>query len=182
MNDRGLELVRSAMAGSRDSYGLLVMDFTGFVYTMALRLTGDHHMAEDLCQDIFLKGWLRIRDLKDPGAFPGWIATLARRTCLTALEKRRRRMELQEGEADLENLNPSFPEYFDPARRILEEAMMRLTLQERELLTMCYFQEMDSVEAGEIAGLPPGTVRVYLHRARKKLYDMLKGRENELLG
>ena len=170
------------MKGNRDSYGVLVRNYTGFVYTMALRMTGDHHMAEDLCQEIFLKGWLKLEKLTDPSAFSGWISTMARRTCLNALEKRKRKMELGEEEAVLVNLNPTLPQSYDPSRRILEEAILQLPLQDRGLVTLCYFQELDSAEVAEVMGIPPGTVRVYLHRARKKLYEILKGRENELLG
>lgn len=182
MNETTRELVVSAMKGNRDSYGVLVRDYTGFVYTMALRMTGDHHMAEDLCQEVFLKGWLKISKLSEPSAFSGWISTMARRVCLNALEKRKRKMELGEEEAVLVNLNPTLPESYDPSRRILEEAILLLPLQDREIVTLCYFRELDSTEVAEVLGIPPGTVRVYLHRARKKLYEILKGRENELLG
>jgi RNA polymerase sigma factor (sigma-70 family) len=182
LNGRKQKLVESAMRGNRDSYGALVKDYTGFVYTMALRMTGDHHMAEDLCQEIFLKGWLKLGRLEEPAAFSGWISTLARRTCLNAVEKRKRRMELGEEEAVLVNLNPTLPESYDPSRVMLEEAILQLPLQDREVITLCYFQELDSSEASEVLGIPPGTVRVYLHRARKRLYELLKGRENELLG
>ncbi len=46
MTDITTKLVESALGGNRDSYGILVKNYTGFVYTMALRMTGDHHMAE----------------------------------------------------------------------------------------------------------------------------------------
>lgn len=170
------------MKGSRDSYGTLVLNYTGFVYSMALRMTGDHHMAEDLCQEAFLKGWLKLKKLSDPAAFPGWISTIARRVCLNAIEKKKRKMELGEEESVLVNLNPTFPESYDPSRRILEEAIVQLPLQDRELITLCYFRELDSGEVAEVLGIPPGTVRVYLHRARNRLKEILKGRENELLG
>lgn len=182
MNPRTLELVRAAMQGNRDSYGALVKDHTGFIYSMAFRMTGDHHLAEDACQETFLKGWLKIGDLKQPSTFSGWLATIARRTCLNMLEKRKRHMELGEEEIVLDTLNPTLPRSWDPTRKILEEAIMQLPLQDRELLTLCYFRELESPEVAEVLGIPPGTVRVYLHRARKKLHGLLKGREDEFLG
>ncbi len=170
------------MRGCGESYGALVKDFNGFVYSLALRMTGDHHMAQDVCQETFLRAWLKLKTLTEPSAFPGWISTTARRTCLNALEKRHRRMELGEDEVVLGNLNPTLPESFDPSRRILEEAILRLPLRDREIVTLCYFDQLEPAEVARVLEIPPGTVRVYLHRARKRLFDILKGRENELLG
>jgi len=50
VNEAMARLVKDAIKGDRDSYGILIKSYTGFVYTMALRMTQDHHMAEDLCQ------------------------------------------------------------------------------------------------------------------------------------
>lgn len=182
MSETTLRLVQAAIKGNRDSYGILVKNYTGFVYTMALRMTGDHHMAEDLCQDTFLKGWLKLKRLQEPAAFSGWLATIARRTCLNAVEKRNRKMEVGEEEGVLGNLNPTLPVSYDPARVILEEAVSQLSLRDRQLITLCYFQELSSTEVAEVMEIPPGTVRVYLLRARTKLKEILKERENELLG
>ena len=182
MSKTNAKLVQAAIKGNRDSYGLLVKNYTGFVYTMALRMTGDHHMAEDLCQDTFLKGWLKLKKLQEPEAFPGWIATIARRTCLNAVDKRRRKMEIGEEEAVLVNLNPTLPPSYDRSRVILEEAISKLSLRERQLITLSYFQELSSAEVAEVMEIPPGSVRVYLLRARTKLKEILKERENELLG
>ncbi len=176
------KLVQSALSGNRDSYGILVKNYTGFVYTMALRMTGDHHMAEDLCQDTFFKGWLKLKNLKEPAAFSGWIATIARRTCLNAVEKRSRKMEVGEEETVFVNLSPTLPESYDSTRVILEEAIAKLSLRDRQLITLCYFQELSSTEIAEVMEVPSSSIRVYLMRARKQLKEILKERENELLG
>lgn len=170
------------MRGNNEAYGVLVKNYTGFVYSMAFRMTGDHHFAEDICQDVFLKGWMKLSNLQDKKAFPGWISTIARRTCLNAVDKKNRKMELGEEEAVLVNLNPTMPSSWDQSRCILERAIAKLAPQERELITLCYFQELNSAEVAEVMGIPPGTIRVYLHRARLKLKELLKGTEDELLG
>jgi RNA polymerase sigma factor (sigma-70 family) len=154
VNHETVKLVRSAAGGNRDSYGTLVKNYTGFVYTMALRITGDHHLAEDLCQDIFLKGWLKLNKLREPAAFPGWISAIARRTCLNAVEKRNRKMEVGEVEAVLVNLNPTLPAVYDSSRIILERAVSQLSLRDRQLVTLCYFQELTSVEVQKLWEFP----------------------------
>jgi RNA polymerase sigma-70 factor (ECF subfamily) len=173
--------VKDAIKGNRDSYGILIKNYTGFVYTMALRMTQDHHMAEDLCQETFIKGWFKLKALKKHEAFPGWITSIARRTCLNAIDKRNRKKEIAEEECVLENLNPTLPPSYSPARVILEEAIGRLSLRDRELITLSYFEELSSNEVAEILDISAGSVRVSLMRAREKLKEILKGREDELL-
>lgn len=90
-------------------------------------------------------------------------------------------MEAGEEEIRLENVNPSMPADFDDKRRILEEAMARLALRDRQLLTLSYHRDLSSEEVGIMLGMSPGSVRVGLHRARERLCELLKGREDELL-
>ena len=180
MNDRSIQLVRASVKGDRASYDALVRDYTGFVYTMAFRMTGDHHLAEDLCQEIFIKAWMSLGKLKKHEAFPGWLATLGRRICLNAIKKRNRKKEVAEDEAEPAKVNPVMPSSFNAARVILEETVSRLSLQDRQLITLSYFEELSSAEVAGIMDLEPGTVRVYLMRAREKLRELLKGREHEL--
>ena len=180
MNNRSIRLVQESVKGDRASYGALVRDYTGFIYTMAFRMTGDHYLSEDLCQEIFLKAWLNLKKLKKLEAFPGWLAAIGRRTCLNAIDKRKRKKEVAEEEAVPASVNPVMPASFDTARVLLEEAIARLSMQERQLITLSYFEELSSGEVAEIMGLEPGTVRVYLMRAREKLRTLLKGKEHEL--
>jgi RNA polymerase sigma-70 factor (ECF subfamily) len=181
VNEATARLVKDAIKGNRDSYGILIKNYTGLIYTMALRMTQDHHMAEDLCQETFIKGWIKLKALKKHEAFPGWIATIARRTCLNAIDKRNRQREVGEEECGLENVNPTLPPSYSPARVILEEAICRLSLRDRQLITLSYFEELSSNEVAEIMDISPGSVRVSLMRAREKLKELLKGKENELL-
>ena len=180
MNDRSIHLVRASVKGDRASYDALVRDYTGFVYTMAFRMTADHHLAEDLCQEIFIKAWMSLGKLKKEEAFPGWLATIGRRICLNAIHKRNRKKEVAEEEAEPASVNPVMPPSFNATRTILEEAVAQLSLQDRQLITLSYFEELSSAEVAGIMAIPPATVRVYLMRAREKLKQKLKGREHEL--
>lgn len=180
MSDPSTHLVQEAIKGDREVYGLLVKKYAGLVYTMAFRMTADHHLAEDLSQEIFTKAWLKMERLKKPEAFPGWLVTIARRSCLNAIERRSRKNEVVEDEAVPASVNPEMPPSFDSARIILEAAIARLSLQDRQLITLSYFEELSSAEVAEIMDLEPGTVRVYLTRAREKLRNMLEGRKDEL--
>lgn len=176
------ELVSRAGEGDSRALEALVREYGGLVHSLAFRMTGDMDLAQDVCQETFTRVWLKLGTLRDPGAFPGWLASITRRLCLDELEKRNRRMESGEEEVMLENLNPRMPQEFHHKRRILEEAMMKLPVRDRQLLTLSYHRDLSSREVGRILEMSPGSVRVGLHRARERLHELLKGREDELLG
>lgn len=174
-------LVTRAREGNAEAFEALVRRYCGLVHALALRILGDAHLAEDCCQETFTRVWKKLTGLRDPEAFPGWLASIARRISLDELEKRNRRMEAGEEDIPLEHVNPTMPRGFDGKRRILEEAMARLSLRDRQLLTLCFHRDLSSEEVGILLGMSPGSVRVGLHRARERLCGLLKGREDELL-
>jgi RNA polymerase sigma-70 factor (ECF subfamily) len=75
-------LVRAAQAGDRDAFGELYTRFSRFVHGLLLARVGPADAA-DLTQDVFLRAWTRLGELRDPAAFPGWIATMAYRETLS---------------------------------------------------------------------------------------------------
>ncbi len=176
-----LGLVALARDGDSPAFEALVKEYCGLVHSLAFRMTGDAHLAEDMCQETFTRVWQKIRSLRDPEAFPGWLVSITRRICLDEMEKRNRRMEAGGEEMLLENANPTMPPGFDEKRRILEEAMALLSMRDRQLLTLSYHRDLSSDEVAIILGMSPGSVRVGLHRARERLCALLKGREDELL-
>ena len=120
-----------ARNGSSQAFEDLVKEYCGLVHSLAFRMTGDAHLAEDMSQETFTRVWQKIRTLRDPEAFPGWLASITRRICLDELEKRNRRMEAGGEELLLENANPTMPPDFDGKRRILEEAIALLPIRDR---------------------------------------------------
>ncbi len=174
-------LVTRARDGDPDAFEALVKEYCGLVHSLAFRMTGDAHLAEDMCQETFTRVWRKLAAIRDPQSFPGWLVSITRRICLDELEKRNRRMESGEDEVTLTNLNPTMPEGFDWKRRVLEEAMAKLSIRDRQLLTLSYHRDLSSDEVAIILGMSPGSVRVGLHRARERLCELLKGREDELL-
>jgi RNA polymerase sigma-70 factor (ECF subfamily) len=175
------ELAARARDGDSNAFEMLVKRYCGLIHALALRMTGDAALAQDMCQETFTRVWLKIGSLRNPSAFPGWLVSIARRICLDELERRNRRMESGEDAMPLENVNPTMPREFDEKRRILEEAMARLSMRDRQLLTLSYHRDLSSDEVATILGMSPGSVRVGLHRARERLCGLLKGREDELL-
>ena len=64
---------------------------------------------------------------------------------------------------------------------LLEQAVCRLSERDKQLITLAYWKELSLTEVGRIMGIPEPNIRVYLHRARKRLRELLRGHEDELL-
>ncbi len=174
--------VRLACEDNRQAFGRLIDDYGGLVHTLLLRMVHDRDTALDLAQDTFVKAWSRLRSLRNHASFPSWICSTARRTALDHLRRKKVRKEVSMSEE-------SFVERADERESVLsaeglallEQAVCKLSERDRQLITLAYWKELSFTDVGRIMGIPEPNVRVYLHRARKRLREYLRGHENEFL-
>jgi RNA polymerase sigma-70 factor (ECF subfamily) len=156
-------LVRAAQTGSRDAFGLLYQRFAGYVYAILVaRLSPD--AAADLVQDVFVQALERIGSLRDPAAFPGWIAAIARNRGVDALKRQPKMETIDDRHAAA---SPSPEARIDAARALA--AIRRLPDAYRETLVLRFVQGLTGPEIADITGLTPDSVRVNLHRGFKLL-------------
>jgi RNA polymerase sigma-70 factor (ECF subfamily) len=125
--------------------------------------------AEDLVQDSFLIAWQRIGELRDPGAFGGWMLAIARRL---AIDHARRSPQVVELPASLaaQAVEPSDGAFVLSVIRALPDAY-------RETLILRFVEGMTGPEIAAATGLTEGSVRVNLHRGMKKLRERLEERK-----
>lgn len=125
--------------------------------------------VDDLVQDVFLSAWRRIESLRDPAAFPGWLASIARNHATDHLRRRR---------ADAEELPDQLaaPGSDDHLARAALDAVRSLPDAYRETLVLRLVEGMTGPEIAERTGLTEGSVRVNLHRGMKLLRARLEGR------
>jgi RNA polymerase sigma-70 factor (ECF subfamily) len=121
--------------------------------------------VDDLVQDVFLVAYTRIRDLRDPAAFGGWIAAIARNRATDYLRQTREQVELP---ADLPGGDPIEAETF-----AVLEAVRALPEAYRETLLMRLVEGMSGQEIADRTALSAGSVRVNLHRGMKLLREKL---------
>lgn len=143
--------------------------------SFALSLVGNRPEAEDACQDMvvqMLKHWDKVdadRNLKS------WAFTILYRKCLDQLKKRRRFLNFfNRAAADYSELRPN-PSENRWTESISEALLSRLRPTERTCLFLWAREGYSSEEIAGIIGCSPGTVRVHLFQARKKLKKMMEG-------
>lgn len=164
--DGHVELVRAAQAGDRAAYGELYCRFARAVQAVLLaRLPRQH--VDDLVQEVFLHAMTRLRELRDPAAFGGWICTLARRR---AADHYRRRVP---ADPIMEAVSPaSSPERAAEAAAAIA-AIQELPEAYRETLALRLLAGMSGPEIAIATGLTPDSVRVNLHRGFRLLRTRL---------
>jgi RNA polymerase sigma-70 factor (ECF subfamily) len=151
-------------AGDRDAFARLYADFSRMVHAILLGRV-PRRDVDDLVQDVFVTAYTRIRELREPAAFGGWIATIARNRATDYLRQSREQVELPD---ELPGGDPIEAETFAVLKVIrgLPEAY-------RDTLLMRLVEGMTGQEIADRTGLAPGSVRVNLHRGMKLLREKL---------
>lgn len=160
-------LVRAAQAGEESAFATLYSRYARVVHGILLaRLPASE--VDDLVQEVFLTALRRLTSLREPAAFPGWLASIARNRATDHLRS-------AAPEDPLDDRFPassiSAPERAE-ARRALA-AIQALPDAYRETLTLRLVEGFTGPEIAERTGLAPGSVRVNLHRGMQMLREAL---------
>src|SRR5216117_4530367 len=171
------ELIVRAQQGDRSAHEAIINRFAPMVFRLISRFFRTREDVEDLAQDVFLKLFARIDQVRPDENFPGWLARVTVNTCYDELRKTRRRkmaMESYSPEAlGATSVAPHEPDSFGRTKL----AIQRLDPKLRIPLLLKEVEEMSVEEIARTMGLTQTNVKVRLFRARKKLQSMLGGPE-----
>lgn len=166
------EDIRRLIADGRPRVGfeLLVERYQHKVYRLALSLLREPDRAEDAAQDAFLKIWRALALYDGSAALSTWIYAIARNTILNQLRRDSyRKTEALDGE---DPAGVSATGHLTLAMDC-DAILSRLPEVSRQVMTLFYMQERSCEEVAEMLGMPVGTVKSHLHRARKQAAEML---------
>ena len=174
-----IELVRGTLAGSERAFQDLVRRYERSVYALMVRMVGDPSRAEELAQDAFVKTFTRLHTFDTGRRFSTWLLAIARNVAVDELRRRAGEREtmapggseaLAESDtADVHTASPIQLAERSEMAGVLERAVGKLRIEYRELVILRYHHELEIGEIAAITGLPPGTVKSVLYRARKEL-------------
>ncbi len=171
-------LIERSREGDQDAFRQLVERYQGAVHNLAYRMLGDPNDAEDAAQEIFMRIYRQLGRYDPSRKFSTWTLAIATNYCIDQL--RRRRMQL----VPLENIipwarsrevGPEGEAITQEARDDVQRLIMRLPEKYRAPLVLRYFEELSCAEIAEVLGMPEGTVKTQIHRARKALGKALSG-------
>ena len=180
-----LDLVQRALAGSQDAYRDLLLRYQRPVLSLIRRMVRNSSQAEDLAQEVFLKAFRALGSYDQGRKFSSWLFKIAHNTAIDQL----RRKELvtvpletpDQNEPDLVAMLPDASAE-TPAGRAerrdlaaaIEGAVASLKPLYREVVVLRYQEGLMYEEIAEVTGLPLGTVKTHLFRARKAMVAHLE--------
>jgi RNA polymerase sigma factor (sigma-70 family) len=164
--------------GDRRAFGVLVERHQSKVRTVLRRLTrGDTGLADDLAQETFLLAWRNLKNFRFEARFSTWIYRIAFNAWQSEARKRREVL-LEIGDDALAVESEAFDEMPDVASRVdLERALATLSDGERAAIAACYYADLSHEEAAAALGMPLGTVKTHVLRAKAKLKARLAGKD-----
>jgi RNA polymerase sigma-70 factor (ECF subfamily) len=163
----GSRLVRDAASGDRAAFGELYKRHARMVHGILLSRV-PFADAEDLTHDVFLSAFDKLAGLREPTAFPGWLASIARNRAVEFHRSARR-------EAGMSVAEPARRDDHDAA--FVMEAIRSLPEAYRETLVLRLVEGMTGPEIAAQTGLTDDSVRVNLSRGMKMLRERLGGKE-----
>lgn len=167
-----------AMTGDREAFAELVEAHQDEVYTLALRLTRDPHLAGDVAQEAFIKAWRALPGFRGDAAFSTW---LHRITVNTAWTLRQRVGRHQHDELGPTNDRPALVPVGDPEsagenaelRRRLDSALDGLPVGQRAVVVLKDVYGYSHEEIADALGISVSASKVRLHRAHLRLRRVL---------
>lgn len=170
--------IERVLAGETPAFSYLVERYQDMVYGLAYKMLHNAEDAEELAQDSFVKAYRSLASYRQKSKFSTWIYRITYNSCISLMRKRKlevRSLDEQNlTEKDEIRLNEQLGE-LDKAmlERLLHEAMNKLPELEQVLIQLFYFEDQKVEEISQITGLTESNVKVKIHRARKKMYDLL---------
>jgi RNA polymerase sigma-70 factor (ECF subfamily) len=154
----------------------IVDQFSAMVFRLISRFFRNREDVEDIAQDVFLKLFARIDQIKPDENFTGWLARVTVNTCYDELRKSRRRKAAMETYGPKESepyVMPPETDSYGKARHALQalDPKLRLPLVLKEV------EEMSVEEIAQAMGITQTNVKVRLFRARRKLASMLGNKQ-----
>jgi RNA polymerase sigma-70 factor (ECF subfamily) len=191
MND-GLEaseaqLIERARQGDTDAFAALVRLHERYVYNLAFRTLNNADEAADMAQEAFVRAWLALPTFRQQARLRTWLYRIVLNLCLNRLPRLRREIhDLTQDELgdSAEPVSPTrtpahHAEVSEEHIRVHRE-IDRLPAQYRLLISLRYQDELSYEEISHLLGVPVGTVKTGLFRAKARLRDALSAHMEEL--
>jgi RNA polymerase sigma-70 factor (ECF subfamily) len=173
------QLIPLAAKGDRAAFQVLVERHRMLVYRVAYQYAGNHHDADDIAQEVFLKVFRSLDRFRQDSQFTSWLYRIALNACVDH-SRRRNPADPTEDSAELLIASPATDP--DPEVRaygcelgdVVRAAVDRLPPRQRLIFTMRHFEDLKLIEIAKALGLAEGTVKRQLHAAVHRLRRLLR--------
>ena len=170
-------LMLAVKSGDPEPFALLFDRYQRRLFEFFYRFSGDSASSEDLVQEVFLRMLKYRNSFRADSDFRPWMYQIARSVRIDRFNAQRGERSLPESAADILQCRSSGPfQHLMNAERLsaLQEALLELPAEKRELLILARFQELKYEEIGLLLEVGTGTIKVRVHRAMLELREILQ--------
>lgn len=164
-------LIRRVLDGDSRAFEALMQRHQATVAKFVFRILPDERDREEVCQDVFVKAYFKLEQFRFDSKFTTWLYQVAYRSAISF--KRKKRLDTVEYQDEDLPADTDLTGDEEKIRRLLDEQLAGLKLEERSVVALHYQQDLSVDEISGIVGRPAGTIKSILHRARGKLQHAL---------
>jgi RNA polymerase sigma-70 factor (ECF subfamily) len=178
------QLIQKALKGDEKAYNALLKRYQHGIYNMIYQMIKNKEETEDLVQETFIKAFHSLDSYNDQYAFSTWLYKIAFNNCIDSIRKRKLRtfsidqtIVLKEGEVrhqiPAESPGPEGKLLFLERKKLIQKAVNSLPERYRRVIILRHQEDRSYDEISEILGIPLGTVKARIFRAREMLKKKL---------
>jgi RNA polymerase sigma factor (sigma-70 family) len=184
--DRDIPAIERILRGDSTAFRELVERHKDYAFTVSLRILNNREEAEEAAQDAFVRAYNALATFNREAKFSTWLYRIVVNCALTVQQKRKMRTEDLENAKILRSPSDTVDGLKQKEQRhFIERALKLLSPDDVTMITLFYLRENSLEEIAESIGIETNTVKVKLHRARKRLaeamQEMMKGEQRNLL-
>ena len=174
-------LISECKAGNSAAFGTLVSRYEDRLFNTVVRLVDNAEDARDVVQEAFLHAYQSLHAFKGDSLFFTWLYRIAVNTAISMKRKKRHVLRIQPGGEDKNTIDPLDPsESTQPGHslemaeeeRKVHDALSKLSEEHRAVLILKDMEGMKYEDMAEVLGVPIGTIRSRLHRARLEIREL----------
>jgi len=179
MKEEEFALIKRIIEGETELYSYFVTNYNKDIFQLAYQLTKERELAEDLTQDAFVQGFVKLKSFQQKSKFLTWLHRIAYNLIINELRKRKLFFTPFDNISDSFDERAEIDEFFSREEtelryKKLDEALQSLSKDEFALILFHYYQQKQIEEIAFITEQTVANVKVKLFRIRKKLYNLLR--------
>lgn len=182
------KVVERCLQGDDAAWELVVNQYAKRIYNLTYRYTSRRDEAEDLTQEIFIRVYQNLKSFRsESGSFQNWIMRVGRNLIIDHY-RRTRRFQQAAGSEEMEAMNLKDEKISSPHRvaeqseaaRFLSDGLQALSPELKEAIILRDLEGMAYLEIADLLGIPEGTVKSRINRARLELARLLTKRRAQM--
>jgi len=171
--------IRQVLEGKSIAYTYLVDQHKDHAFNLAFRICGNREEAEEIAQDAFMKAYRSLGNFKMKSSFATWLYRIVYNSSISLTRTRKKTISLEDFSVNTSDFmrhsdgEAETGEEEEYRSSLLNIAFLKISEEEKGLISLHYFEEMTITKISEITGMNKSTIKVKLFRARQKMSEII---------